>query len=342
MNNFPQWLTKTIKECGGASAACINLKNKDLKTQLQENGVMARNWIKSGYAGDMTYLERMLDDKIKPELPFPNAKSVIVITYTNQWGDINAKHPFPEPREGKLVGYISAYAKEQDYHRTGHQVLLKLHEKLQEKMEIFHAEACVDTRPVFERLLAIFGGLGIRGPNDLLRTPEHDVRAFIGTLFCDFEIPEVLHQPKMRFPCTFCQKCVKNCPTGAISESQPFDSNKCISYLAIEKKGLLNKNERQMLNDWLFGCDWCTVVCPPKDKVDTRIPIELEWLLKSSAGSLKRLIKGTAIEYAGVTKLRRNAIAILREKNTSEAHTLLKWAQDNLKSQLVLDQMEYD
>ncbi|NQZ57655.1 MAG: hypothetical protein HRT88_09360, partial [Lentisphaeraceae bacterium] len=64
------------------------------------------------------------------------------------------------------------------------------------------------------------------------------------------------------------------------------------------------------------------------------------WLLKSSAGSLKRLMKGSAIEYAGVTKLRRNAVAMLREKNEAEAKELLDWARDNLKSKLVLEQME--
>ncbi|NQZ57594.1 MAG: epoxyqueuosine reductase, partial [Lentisphaeraceae bacterium] len=260
MNDFAQWLTEAIKECGGASAACINLNNTDLKKQLKENGAMSQNWLDSGYAGDMNYLERMLEDKINPQQAFPEAKSVIVITNTNQWGELTATHPFPEPGPDKLVGYISAYAKEQDYHRTGHQILLKLHEKLQEKLGEFSADACVDTRPVFERLLATFCGLGIRGPNDILRTPENDVRAFIGTLFCDFEIPEVIREAKMRFPCKFCQNCVESCPTGAITTGEPFDSNKCISYLAIEKKGTLNKQERLMMDDWLFGCDWCTVV----------------------------------------------------------------------------------
>ena len=181
--------------------------------------------------------------------------------------------------------------------------------------------------------------MGIRGPNDLLRTPQENVRVFIGSLFCNIKLPEVILDPKMPYPCKFCNNCVERCPTGAITPDEPFDSLKCISYLTIEKKGTLNKAEREMMEDWLFGCDWCTVVCPPKDKIDTRIPIDLEWLLKSSAGQIRRILKGTAIEYAGVTKLRRNAVAILKEKEDPQSQELLNWAKENLQSQLVLDQI---
>ena len=339
MENFNSILKGLIQECGGLSACCINLNSKDLKESLRSNGDLYSNWINSGFAGDMNYLERMLEDKVDPQKAFPGAKSAIIITFDNNWGSTAAQHPFPQPEEGKVYGYISAYAKEQDYHRTGHEILIKLHEKLKEKFGDFEAVPAVDTKPVFERLLAVIGGLGIRGPNDLLRTPQENVRVFIGSLFCNIKLPEVILDPKMPYPCKFCNNCVERCPTGAITPDEPFDSLKCISYLTIEKKGTLNKAEREMMEDWLFGCDWCTVVCPPKDKIDTRIPIDLEWLLKSSAGQIRRILKGTAIEYAGVTKLRRNAVAILKEKEDPQSQELLNWAKENLQSQLVLDQI---
>ena len=342
MNKFKEQLSALVKQAGGLNACCISLNNSSLKETLETNGKAARNWINSGYAGDMNYLERMLEDKITPNKAFPEAKSAIVITFDNKWGTQEAEHPFPVPAESSLLGYLSAYAKEQDYHRTGHEILLRLYSSLQEELGDFSAAPCVDTKPVFERVLAVFGGLGIRGPNDLLRTPEENVRVFIGTLFCDIELPEVIHEVKMPFPCTYCNNCVENCPTGALSPNKPFDSPKCISYLTIEKKGILNKEERVMMEDWLFGCDWCTVVCPPKDKEETRIPVDLEWLLKASAGEIRRILKGTACEYAGVTKLRRNAVAILKEKNSPEANELLNWAEKNLKSPLVLEQIKSD
>ena len=342
MNEFEHWLQEAVRECGGESACCLDLASAGLREKLEENGSYARNWIQSGYAGEMNYLERMLDDKTAPEKAFPGAQSVIVITFKNNWGNPEAEHPFPEVRPGEPLGYISAYAKEQDYHRTGHEILVRLQEKLAERFGELEGTPCVDTKPVFERLLAVLGGLGIRGPNDLLRTPEHDVRVFIGSLFVSRQLPEVILEPKMRFPCTYCQKCSKSCPTGAIREDEVFDAPLCISYLTIEKKGVLDAAERKLLGGWLFGCDWCTVVCPPKDKIDTRIPVELEWLLKTPAGQIRRLLKGSAVEYAGVTKLRRNAVALLREDGGEKAAELLDWARENLKSPLVLEQIQAD
>ena len=64
--------------------------------------------------------------------------------------------------------------------------------------------------------------------------------------------------------------------------------------------------------------------------------------MKSSAGQLRRLLKGTAIEYAGVTKLRRNAVAVLKESRHPKAQELLEWAAQNLKSPLVQEQIHTD
>ncbi|MCM8537409.1 MAG: DUF1730 domain-containing protein [Lentisphaeraceae bacterium] len=342
MKDFNKTLQTLVQECGGHSACCIKIDNSDLKKTLEENHLISQNWLASGYAGDMNYLERMLEEKSNPQKAFPSAKSIIVITFKNKWGDASAEHNFPDVQDDDLLGYISAYAKEQDYHKTGHQVLLKLQKKLEDNFGEFSATPAVDTKPIFERLLAVFGGLGIRGPNDLLRTPDENVRVFIGSLFCDIDLPEVILDPKMPFPCKFCNNCVENCPTDALVEGQPFNSLECISYLTIEKKGTLDQSESRLIEEWLFGCDWCTVVCPPKDKEDTRIPISLEWLMKSSAGEIKRIIKGSAIEYAGVTKLRRNAAAILKQSDHPKAQELIEWSLKNLQSPLVLEQLNQD
>ena len=342
LDDFKPWLQKAISESGGVSACAIPLDHPDFRQAVTDNAIEYQQWLNQGFAGDMHYLERFADKKATPWDLFPEMKSIITFTFSNDWGSPEAQHPFPTPRPDKLVGYISAYAKEQDYHRTGHQIMLKLQEKLNVLLgRELNVEYAVDTKPIFERLFASFGGLGIKAPNDLIRTPERDVRVFIGTLFIDDELPLVQHQAKMRFPCEFCRNCEEKCPTGAITPGQPFNSLKCSSYLSIEKKGPLNKQQRIDLEDWLFGCDWCTVVCPPKDKIDTRIPIELDWLLKSSGGEVKRLLKGTSIEYAGVPQLRRNAIAILQEKypDHPEAKELIEWTAENSKAKVIQDQI---
>lgn len=323
---------------GGAhSAACIRMDNPLLRQRIEENNALMARWLEAGLHGEMDYLERMFPEKADPWKTFPFAKSVIVLAFTNRWGDPEAKHPFPAPADDALLGYISAYAKEVDYHSTGQAMLAELKALLGGGGE---AEAAVDTKAVYERLFATVGGLGIIGGNDLLRVPDRtNVRVFIGCLFIDAELPEVIHETRMPFTCDDCLACIKKCPTNAIESGKPIDARKCISYLTIEKRSVLNREESEMIGDWLFGCDDCTKVCPPRDKIDTRIPVDLEWLLKTPAGALRRLLKGNAVSYAGVTQLRKNAVVVLKKRKTPRARELLDWVEKNSGSKLVLDQL---
>jgi len=334
---FSQWLQDAAQQVGAHSAACIRMDNPELKRRIEENSRLVEQWLAEGLHGEMGYLERMYPAKADPWKTFPFAKSVIVVAFTNHWGDPSARHPFPEPSPGALLGYVSAYAREIDYHANGQTMLTKLHQRLGEGI---HAEAAVDTKAVYERLFATVGGLGIRGGNDLLRVPDRtNVRIFIGCLFVEAELPEVILDPRMPFSCDDCLACVKKCPTGAIRFGQPIDARICISYLTIEERGVLNRHEGEMIEDWLFGCDWCSVVCPPRDKIDTRIPVDLEWLLKTPAAELRRVIKGNAVSYAGVTQLRKNAVVILKKSHSPHAKELLQWVDKKTGSELIQDQL---
>ncbi len=337
---FSQRLSETARRIGAHSAACVRMDNPVLRRRIEENNVRVAEWLETGLHGEMDYLERMFPEKSNPWKTFPFAKSVIVLAFTNQWGDSTATHPFPVPAQDALLGYISAYAKEADYHHKGHAMLSELKNLLGEGMR---AEAVVDTRAVYERVFASVGGLGVEGGNGLLRVPgDTNVRVFIGCLFVEAELPEVIHEPQMPFACDDCLACVKACPTGAIQFGKPIDARKCISYLTIEKRSVLDREEAAMMGDWLFGCDTCTTACPPCDKVDTRIPVDLEWLLKTPAAQLRKLIKGNAVAYAGVTQLRKNAVAILKKKKAPRAEELLQWVCKNTGSELVRRQVDYE
>jgi epoxyqueuosine reductase len=337
LENFDEWLADAARRCGAHSAACVRMDNPLLRQRVEENNARMAEWFKAGLHGEMDYLERMFPDKADPWSTFPFAKSVMVLTFTNHWGDPSATHPFPVPADDALLGYVSAYAKEIDYHATGQQMLAEFHSMLGEGGQV---EATVDTKAVEERLFATVGGLGVIGGNGLLRVPGRtNVRVFIGCLFVDAELPEVIHDPAMPFGCADCRACIKNCPTRAIKDNQPMDARKCISYLTIEKRSVLNCEEEAMIGDWLFGCDDCTTVCPPRDKVDTRIPVDLEWLLKTPAGELRRLFKGNAVSYAGVTQLRKNAVVLLKKSNSARAAELLHWVEKKTGSKLIRDQL---
>ncbi|MEN8255368.1 MAG: QueG-associated DUF1730 domain-containing protein [Verrucomicrobiota bacterium] len=338
LENLNGWLDKAAAQVGAHSVACIRMDNPLLRRSIGENNARVAGWLKAGMHGEMDYLERMFPEKSNPWKTFPSAKSVIVLAFTNRWGDPAATHPFPTPGGDALLGYVSAYAKEVDYHSTGQAMLAKLAAMLGEGIE---AEAAVDTKAVCERLFATVGGLGVVSGNDLLRVPgQENTRVFIGCLFVDAELPEVIHEPKMPFACDTCLACVENCPTAAIQFGNPIDACKCISYLTIEKRGLLSSEEGGMIGDWLFGCDECTTVCPPRDTVDTRIPVDLEWLLKTPAAEVRRTIKGNATAYAGTTQLRKNAVAILKKMKTPRADELLGWVRENSGSDLICRQID--
>ena len=335
--NFKILLNNIVKRSGGHSACCIRMDHPDLPSLVEKNNLKVAEWLKRGKHGDMDYLERMYFEKSNPWRTFPNAKAMIVIAFTNKWGDEDATHPFPEPNKNSLKGYISAYAKEIDYHKKGQKILSDLSKILGYSIK---SEIAVDTKPVYERLFATFGGLGIIGANDLLRVPDRiNVRVFIGVLFVDAELPNAIHTYSMPFKCEDCMACIKNCPTNAIQPGQSIDSNRCISYLTIEKRSILSQNEGIMINDWIFGCDDCSNVCPPKDKIDTRIPIDLEWILKTPSAEIRRLIKNNATSYAGVTQLRKNAVVVLKNYNNRRSNDLLKWTSLNNKSKLIQEQL---
>ncbi|MDX2495343.1 MAG: DUF1730 domain-containing protein [Desulfuromusa sp.] len=338
-DNFSKWLAEASRKIGAHSAACIRMDNPILRRRIEENSAKVADWLKLGMHGEMDYLERMLPEKSNPWKTFPFAKSVIVLTFRNRWGDHSITHPFPAPANDALIGYISTYAREADYHLTGQAMLSELTAMLGENV---HAEATVDTAAVYERLFATVGGLGVVGGNDLLRVSgSGDTRVFIGCLFVDAELPEVIHKAQMPFDCATCHACVKNCPTGAIQSGQPIDARKCISYLTIEKGGALSREESESIGDWLFGCDDCTMICPPRAEVDMRIPVDLEWLLKSPASEIRRTIKGNATAYAGVTQLRKNAVVVLKNMKSPRAQDLLQWVYDNTGSKLIRQQIDF-
>lgn len=336
--SFSEWLAAACRETGAHSAACIRLDNPVLRRILEKNNTLVADWLKRGMHGEMEYLERLFHKKANPWKTFPFAKSVIVLTFNNSWGEASATHPFPMPATDALLGYISAYAREADYHLTGLAILSELTEML--GVDI-HSAATVDTDAVCERLFATVGGLGEVGSNNLLRlSSSGNTRVFIGCLFVDIELPEVIHKVKMPFACASCCACVQNCPTGAILSGQIIDAQKCISYLTIEKRGTLSRAEGSLIGHWLFGCDGCTMVCPPQVNGDMRIPVDLEWLLKAPAAEIRRTLKGNATAYAGVTQLRKNAVVVLKNMETPRAMDLLKWARENTGSELIRQQID--
>jgi epoxyqueuosine reductase QueG len=77
------------------------------------------------------------------------------------------------------------------------------------------------------KLAAVEAGLGSRGINDLLITPDFGPRVRLFGVITDAELEPT---PKVeKNYCTSCKMCIESCPAGAISESG-CDPLKCSPY----------------------------------------------------------------------------------------------------------------
>ena len=110
VEKFTNWLAGAAQRVGAHSACCIRLDHPDLPAAIAANDQRVADWLAAGKQGEMDYLERMLPQKSNPWQTFPNAKAVIVLTFTNGWGDPAATHPFPVPESGAPVPSDGEYA----------------------------------------------------------------------------------------------------------------------------------------------------------------------------------------------------------------------------------------
>jgi epoxyqueuosine reductase len=87
----------------------------------------------------------------------------------------------------------------------------------------------------------------------------------LGTWFFLAEVLTTLELPPdepVPDRCGTCERCIKACPTGAITSPHRLDARRCISYLTIELKGSIPLELRPLIGDRIFGCDDCLDACP--------------------------------------------------------------------------------
>ena len=124
------------------------------------------------------------------------------------------------------------------------------------------ASQYINRRPylghISHRELGHLAGLGWRGRNNLLVTPEYGSRVRLVTILTDLPLPP--DRPLVR-DCGDCRKCVELCPAGAIAkEPSEFDHIKCYEQLGQFKKGL---------NLGHYICGVCVKACSPDNSRET-------------------------------------------------------------------------
>ena len=211
-----------------------------------------RQWLRDGAHGEMNYMQRGEEKRCDPQKVLPGARSIIVLALNYFQGDA-AHRAAATAKRGK----IARYAWGDDYHEVIEGKLEKIDRFLR---DFGGQQKCyVDTGPILERDHAAQAGIGWHGKNTMLIDQRLGTWFFLGEILTTLELPG---NQSVRDRCGTCERCIKACPTGAITTPHRLDARRCISYLTIELKGSIPLELRPLIGDRIFGCDDCLDVCP--------------------------------------------------------------------------------
>ena len=216
---------------------------------LEEDAPRLEKWLKSGFHGEMGYMENYFDKRLDPTLLVPGAKSVISLSY-------NYYTEKPLSDEGYK---ISKYARGKDYHFLIKDKLKEFFESIQKNIGEVDGRVFVDSAPVLDRAWARKSGIGWVGKNANILSKKVGSFFFLAELILDLEL---LEDGPTTDHCGKCTACIDACPTQAIESPRIVNGSKCISYLTIELKSEIPTFFKDKMDDWIFGCDVCQDVCP--------------------------------------------------------------------------------
>jgi epoxyqueuosine reductase len=123
----------------------------------------------------------------------------------------------------------------------------------------FRAKTYVDHGWMLDRAAAARAGIGWLGKNTNLLVPGVGSNVLLCEVVTSAELRA--DQPIAK-SCGGCDACMRVCPTGALVAPGVLDNRKCISFWTIEHRGIIPREMRPLIGDWIFGCDLCQEVCP--------------------------------------------------------------------------------
>ena len=277
-----------------------------------------REWIAAGRAGEMKYMEArdqsgsLKRASLRSTLPWVRSVIVCAINY-------NTAQPYSTEVSDPQHGWIARYAwGQQDYHEAVLNRLRAVESRLRAATgsSELQTRCYVDTGPLVERVYAKYAGIGWIGKNTCILNQKMGSWLFLGVILTSLELEPDLPAPDR---CGSCTRCIDACPTDALVAPYQLDSNRCISYLTIEKRGAIPEDMRTGMGHEVFGCDICQDVCPWNRKAPATEAAEfqpreglaspaLEWLAGMSDEEFRRKFRGSALRRAKRSGLRRNAV----------------------------------
>jgi epoxyqueuosine reductase len=283
-------------------------------------------WLKNGFAGEMNYLPRGANKRRDSTLPFPEARSAVVVAL-----NYGGKQP---------AGSIARYARGADYHDVMLERLDVLHGDIERELgREVGAKPYVDTGPILERDLAQQAGLGWIGKNTNLINPDRGSFFLLGALLLELDL-----EPDAPFEadrCGTCTRCLEACPTDAFVEPRVLDATRCISYLTIEHRSEIAPELRPLMGELVYGCDICQDVCPWNHRFASEAPDpgltaraenvspNPRDLLALSDQQFRERFSGTPITRAKRRGLARNAAIAIGNRRDANDIPALKAALDD-------------
>jgi epoxyqueuosine reductase len=221
---------------------------------LEQADIAFNDWCAKGYAAGMDYMTRRPELNARPRLLVPYAQSLITLA-------VDYGVAAPQFEHQHRYGRVARYAWGLDYHDVVKPRLRALAGRIEEIAgRRLHSRCFVDAVPLLERAVAARAGLGFFGKNTNLLRPRSGSWFFLSEILLDLELPA--DNREIKVSCGSCRRCIDACPTDAFPAPYVLDSGKCISYLTIENKGVIPRELRSAIGDWIFGCDVCQDVCP--------------------------------------------------------------------------------
>ena len=220
-------------------------------SKLSEEKSILNNWLQNGQHGEMYYMENHFDKRIDISELVPGARSVISLLYN-----------YYTVKELEKTSFrLSRYAYGKDYHKVLKKKLKQLLQIVKNEIPEADGRYFVDSAPVLERAWARKSGLGWIGKSTMLINPKAGTFFFLAELVLNIKLE--YNTQIIADHCGKCRRCIESCPTGAISEhGYQIDARKCISYLTIENKKEIPYSFYGKMDNYIFGCDICQLVCP--------------------------------------------------------------------------------
>ena len=310
-----------------------------------------QRWLARRFDGDMGYLRRNVDKRLRPDQLVPGTVRVISARMNYLAADTQPVTVLEQPE----LGYVSRYALGRDYHKVLRSRLARLAGRLHEAAShIGPYRAFTDSAPVLEKAFGQKAGIGWMGKHSLLLDAAAGSFFFVGEIFTSLPLP--VDSAPAADRCGACSACMTVCPTDAIVAPKIVDATRCISYLTIEHKGSIPEPLRPSMGNRIYGCDDCQLWCPwnrdpeisDEPDFDVRHQLDrtpLHALFRWTEADFLRNTEGSAIRRVSYEQWSRNVAVALgnvppQSPHAPDAVAALR-ARRNDASALVREHVEW-